>query len=518
MKLLKSSIASLMLAGMMGFGPAAAQTTSNVVHVVLEPEPPLLMQGLAQNAPTNMVAGNIYEGLLRYSQKLEPQPSLAKSWDISDDGTVYTFHLQEGVKWHDGAPFSADDVVFSLDVFLREVHARWRPLVNSQVDKIEAVDANTVRITLKQPFGPLLTALEVASAPMVPKHLYEGTNFRDNPANNTPIGTGPYKLQEWRKGSFIHLVRNEDYWLADRPRIDEVYWQIIPDAAARAVADETGKVDVRPAGSVDVYDVKRLSELPNTCMTTGGWEMASPIAWVQINHRNGALGDKAFRQGMMYAIDRDFVRDVVWNGLGRIPTGPIASTTRFYDDDVTTYSYDVDKAKELIAQSSYNGETIRLLKLPYGELWDRLAESVRQNLLDAGVSVELISSDTAGWTQKVAEWEFDLTFNFLYQLGDPAIGVSRSYVSSNIVKGNPFSNVGGYSNPEVDALFAEGAAAATDEARQEAYTEVQQILTDELPVLWLLEMEQPTIFRCNIKDLVTTALGVNDGFREAYKE
>jgi peptide/nickel transport system substrate-binding protein len=253
--------------------PALAQAPKRggTLHAVVQPEPPMLMQGLNQNGPTLVVAGNIYESLLRFDEKLVPQPSLAKSWEISADAKVYTFKLQEGVKWHDGKPFSADDVVFSLDKFLREVHPRWRPLANAQIESIDKVDELTVKITLKQPFGPLLLALETSFSPIIPKHIYDGTDYRANPANNTPIGTGPYKFKEWKKGSYIHLVRHEDYWIKGRPNLDEIYYQIIPDAAARAVAYETGKVDLLTGGSVDVYDVARLSKLPNTCTTTKGW-------------------------------------------------------------------------------------------------------------------------------------------------------------------------------------------------------------------------------------------------------
>lgn len=507
-------------ASVFALGAAIAQEPKKggTVHVVVQPEPPMLMQGLNQNGPTNMVAGNIYESLLRYNEKLEPQPSLAKSWEISPDAKTYTFKLQEGVKWHDGKPFTADDVVFTLDKFLRDVHPRWRPIVNAQVDKIEKIDDLTVRITLKQPFGPMVMTQEVASAPMIPKHIYDGTDYRANPANNTPIGTGPFKLKEWKKGSYIHLVKNEDYWLKGKPNLDEIYWQIIPDAAARAVAYETGKVDVLTGGSVDVYDVARLSKLPNTCMTTKGWEMFAPHAWLTPNVRNGILGNKQFRQGLMYAIDREFGKDVVWGGLGKLPTGPISSKTKFYSGDVPKYSYDPAKAKELIKASGYKGETIRLLNLPYGETWSRWSEAIKQNLEDVGVKVQIENTDVPGWTQKASNWDFDLNFNFLYQLGDPAMGVARSYISSNIAKGNPFANVGGYSNPEVDKLFADAAIAPTDKERQELYTKVQKVLADELPVLWLLEMDFPTIYRCNVKNLVTTGVGVNDGFRDAWKE
>jgi peptide/nickel transport system substrate-binding protein len=500
--------------------PALAQTPKRggSVNVVVQPEPPMLMQGLNQNGPTLMIAGNIYESLLRFDEKLNPQPSLAKSWEISHDAKTYTFRLQEGVTWHDGKPFSADDVVFSFDKFLREVHPRWRPLVNAQVEAIEKVDANTVRITLKQPFGPLLLALETSFSPIVPKHIYDGSDYRANPANNTPIGTGPYKFKEWRKGSFVHLVRNEAYWLKDRPLVDELFYQFIPDAAARAVAYETGRVDVLTGGSVDVYDVQRLAKLPNSCITTKGWEMFAPHAWIAVNHRNGILGNKQFRQGLMHALDRDFYREVVFGGLGKLPTGPISSKTRFYDPNVPLYDFNTARAKQLIQASGYKGEPIKLLALPYGEMWTRLGEAVKQNLADAGVNVVIETTDVPGWTQRTGNFEFDLTFNFLYQFGDPAAGVARSYVSSNIVKGNPFGNVGGYANPEADRLFAEAGKASADGERQTLYTQVQKLLADDLPVLWLNEMDFPTIYRCNVKNLVNTGIGVNDGFREAWKE
>lgn len=220
----------------------------------------------------------------------------------------------------------------------------------------------------------------------------------------------------------------------------------------------------------------------------------------------------------MYAIDRDFGRDVVWSRLGKIPTGPISSKTKFYSSDVAKYAYDPARAKELVKASGYKGETIKLLGLPYGEVWTRWAEAVKQNFADVGINVQVESTDIAGNVQKLSNWDFDLSFNYLYQLGDPAIGVARSYVSSNILKGNPFANVGGYSNPEVDKLFAEAAIAPSDAKRQELYTKVQKLLVDEVPVLWLLELDFPTISRCNVKNLVTTGIGVNDGFRDAWKE
>jgi peptide/nickel transport system substrate-binding protein len=485
-----------------------------VANAVIQPEPPSLMIGLIQNGPTQMVAGNIYEGLLRYGPKLEPEAGLAESWNVSEDGKVYTFHLHKGVTWHDGKPFTSADVLFSLD-FLKETHPRARGNL-AVVEKVETPDEDTVVFTLKQPFGPFIGIFEVGSLPMVPKHIYAGTDYKSNPANNTPIGTGPFMFKEWQKGSFIHLVKNPNYYIKGKPYLDEIYWHVIPDAASRSVAFETGKVDVLPGGSVENFDVPRLSKLPNVCVTAAGWEFFSPHSWLWLNNRSGPTANKKFRQAIMYALDRNFAKDVIWNGLGKVATGPSASTIKFYSDAVTKYDYDPAKARALLKEAGYNGEKVRLLPLPYGETWQRWAEAVKQNLADVGINVEMSATDVPGWNSKVADWDYDIAFTYLYQYGDPALGVSRNYVSSQIAKGFVFNNIEGYSNPEVDKLFAEGATAFPDSKRQEIYDKVQKILVDDVPVAWLLELQFPTITRCNVKNLVTTAIGVNDGFRDAW--
>lgn len=513
--MLKNSLIGLI--AVCGFAiSAAAQTpkTGGVANVIIQPEPPSLMVGLVQNGPTQMVAGNIYEGLLRYSPKLEPLPGLAESWTVSADAKTYTFKLKPGVKWHDGKPFTSADVAFTIE-FLKQTHARARGNL-VQLEKVETPDAATVVFTLKQPFGPFLGIFEVGSMPMMPRHIYEGTDFKTNPANNTPIGTGPYMFKEWQKGSFIKLVKNPDYHVKGKPNLDEIYWHVIPDAAARAVAFETGKVDILPGGSVENFDVPRLSKLKDVCVTGKGWEFFSPLSWLWLNNRSGPTANKAFRQALMYAIDRDFAKNVIWNGLGKVATGPSSSAIRFYTDDVPKYTLNPTKAKALLKEAGYKGEKVRLLPLPYGETWQRWAEAVRQNLQDVGINVEMVATDVPGWNQKTSEWDFDIAFTYLYQYGDPALGVGRNYVSSQIAKGSPFNNVEGYSNPEIDRLFAEGAVAVPDSKRMELYTKAQKILVEDVPVAWQLELAFPTITRCKVKDLITTAIGVNDGFRDAW--
>ncbi|MEH3147822.1 MAG: ABC transporter substrate-binding protein [Methylobacterium frigidaeris] len=510
------SVFSLGLIGAALVQPVLAQTPGGVANAVIQPEPPGLMMGMIQNGPTQMVAGNIYEGLLRYDEKLSPLPGLAESWEMSPDGKTYTFKLVGNASWHDGKPFTAADVLFSVD-FLKQVHARARGNL-AKVASVTAPDPRTVVFTLSEPFGPFLGIFEVGSLPMVPKHVYEGTDYKTNPANNTPIGTGPFMFKEWKKGSFIRLVKNPNYHVAGKPHLDEIYWHVIPDAAARAVAFETGKVDILPGGSVENFDVPRLSKAKGACMTTKGWEFFGPLSWLWLNNRQGPTANKAFRQAVMYALDRDFAKDVVWNGLGKVAAGPSSSSTRYYNPKLAKYSHDPAKAKALLKEAGYKGETVRLLPLPYGETWQRWAEAVKQNLEDVGIKVELVATDVPGWNQKTSEWDYDIAFTYLYQYGDPALGVARNYVSSQIAKGSPFNNVEGYANPAVDKDFAEGAVAVGDAKRQEIYDRVQKTLIDDVPIAWLLELEFPTITRCKVKNLVTTAIGVNDGFRDAWIE
>src|SRR3954451_14426757 len=175
--------------------PALAQEpkAGGAINAVIQPEPPGLMLAMVQNGPVQMVSGNIFEGLLRYSPKLEPQPELAESWSVSEDTKTYTFKLRKGVTWHDGKPFSAADVLFSLDM-LKQTHARARNNL-AQVDKVEAPDDYTVVFTLKQPFGPFLGIFEVGSMPMVPKHLYEKHRLEDQSLQQRPSRHRPLHVQ-----------------------------------------------------------------------------------------------------------------------------------------------------------------------------------------------------------------------------------------------------------------------------------------------------------------------------------
>src|SRR5882724_11981109 len=202
----------------------AAPRRGGTLNMILNPEPPVLVLGVNNQGPTLAAASKIYQGLLRYDFRLEPQPELAKSWTLSPDGTTYTFQLQENVKWHDGRPFTADDVVFSISKFHMELSPRSRAIFQ-RITEVTATGPTTVVIKIREPFEPFLLMFDVTATAIVPKHIYDGSDYRNNPANATPIGTGPFKFNEWRRGNYVHLTRFPEYWRAGQPYLDEIYYR-----------------------------------------------------------------------------------------------------------------------------------------------------------------------------------------------------------------------------------------------------------------------------------------------------
>lgn len=506
----------------LGVTRAAGQTRGGTLNTIIQPEPPILVTALNQQQPTLTLGGKIYESLLRYGADLKPLPGLAQSWEVSPDGLTYTFRLFPGITFHDGKPMTAEDVVFTCTKVLTETHPRARATFN-RLAKAEAPDPLTVVFTLKEPFAPFLGSFDCTTAPIVPKHVYEGTDFRKNPANDQAIGTGPFKLKEWKRGSYVHLVRHDDYYRKGEPYLDEIIYRVIPDAASRALALEQGTVQLTQWTDVEFFDVPKFKAMPNLTFTTTGYEFFAPHLWVDMNNRVAPMNDKRFRQAVMYAIDREALKNRVYFGLGKVATGPISSKTRFYDGNVKRYEFSVDKAKALLDEMGLKPGTggkrveIKYIVPPYGEVWQRTAEFVRQSLARVGVEIVLVGTDMAGWAQSIGNWDYEMTTNLVYQFGDPALGVSRTYLSSNIRKGILFSNTEGYSNPAVDKLFDEAAVATDETKRQALYTEVQKILAEDVPVAWLLETDSPNFIDKSLHNVITTGIGVHETFGSVYR-
>ena len=492
-----------------------------VLNAMASPEPAILILGLNLQGPTQYISSKIYQGLLTYSEKLEPVPLLAKKWSLSEDRKTYTFKLQENVKFHDGEPMTADDVIFSIMKFQMEVSPRARPIF-SKIKKASAPDPLTVVLTLDAPFDPFILMFDATACNIVPKHIYEGTDYRTNPKNQTPVGTGPFQFVEWQRGNFIRLKRFDDYWQPNQPYLDEIIFRVIPDSQSRSLALQTGQAQISQANDIEPFDVPRFKAMPNMDVDYKGWEYAAPLSWIEINHRVKPLDDVRVRQAMSAAIDRDFLLKRVWFGIGKAATGPICSSTRFYDPAVAKLqSFDPRAANQILDTAGYKPDStgvrfsIKHLVLPYGEAWTRTSEYFRTAMRQIGIEVIMETTDAGAWGKRIGEWNYETSVNIVNQYGDPTLGVERTYVTSSIQK-ITFTNTGGYSNPKVDEAFAAARVGATPAVRQQAFTTAQKILCDEVPQIWMMEMSWPTVHDRRLHNTITNALGPNSGFGDVF--
>jgi peptide/nickel transport system substrate-binding protein len=257
-------------------------------------------------------------------------------------------------------------------------------------------------------------------------------------------------------------------------------------------------------------------------MATGP-ESVAPESWLDVNLRSAPFSDKRFRQALTHAIDREFIVKNLFFGIGKPASGPIATSTRFRDDAaVKRYAHDPAKAIALLEEMGLKPDArgvrarVKLLGLPYGEVWTRQAEFVKQQLARVGIEVTIESVDTATWAQRNANWDFELSFNFVSQFMHPAVGVARTYISSNIRKGVISTNVMGYSNPRVDQLFDQAASATSDADAQKAYSEIQAIVTDEVPLIYLTELQFPIFINKKFRNVIVDGNGPLSEFDEAY--
>jgi peptide/nickel transport system substrate-binding protein len=244
-------------------GTTARQRT---ISAMMTDEPAHLNYPLFNTRIMQEICGNIQESLLLFDWQFKPHPNLARAFEMTPDGMRYTFHLRPDVRWHDGVPFTARDVVFSCGTMLPQLNPRSRNAF-SHVRTITAVDRYTVRFDMKQPFNAFLLSLMASSAPIMPAHIFEGTDFRTNPRNFSPVGTGPFRFNRWVRGQYIHLTRNPHYWRKDQPGMDGIYYRVCPTSEQRLVAMESGAADFAMAdGGQFAHDGQSQCDRARRCL------------------------------------------------------------------------------------------------------------------------------------------------------------------------------------------------------------------------------------------------------------
>lgn len=455
-------------------------------------------------------AAHIYNLLVVSDSELNPQPDLAESWKVSEDGLTYTFNLVRNAVWHDGKPFTSADVKFTLGEVLSKFHPRGA-VVLKVVESIETPTPYSVILKLKYPYDPLMKFLGNEGF-IIAKHLYENTDILKNPHNVQPVGTGPFVFKEWKRGSHLILERNPNYFKKGKPYLDKIIVKIVPDGNSRMIAFEAKEIDYLYYVNLPTSEVSRFKGRPGFVVSDKGHEDGPSVMLMAFNLRKAPFNNLKVRQAIAHAIDKQFIEDRADYGLGVTATGPIPSVTRWaYTGNVTRYDYDPKKAEQMLDDAGYprkaDGTRFKasIIADRGAFLYAKTAEILRDQLGKVGIQVELKLMDRSSMIDATyIRWDFDLQVHGLGTGPDPAIGVARTYVSTN-VKPVAFANCTGYANKEVDELFALAERASSVKKRAEYYHKVQQALTREVPYVWISEYGLNSAWRDEFKGLHTWA-------------
>jgi peptide/nickel transport system substrate-binding protein len=385
--------AGLVLAAQM----AAAQQTSISLGMVLEP-PNLDPTGGAAAAIDEVVYANIYEGLTRYLADGTIAPALAESWEISEDGTVYTFRLREGVTFHDGTTFDAEDVKFSLDRARAEDSTNAQKALFAGITDVTVVDPLTVQVTLSAPNGGFLTNMAWGDAVIVAPESVAN-------AATAPVGTGPFTFTRWVQGDRIEIARNPNYW-GEAPALETATFRFIADPTAAFAAMMAGDVDAFPNFPAP-ETLAQFAADPRFQLLIGSTEGETILA---MNNKSEALSNPKVREAIAHAINRQEIIDGAMFGYGTPIGTHFAPHNPDYLDLTGLSSYDPEKAKALLAEAGYADGLTLSLRLPPPSYARRGGEIIAAQLRAVGIETQIENVEWAQWLEQVfTNKDFDLT-------------------------------------------------------------------------------------------------------------
>ena len=487
----------------------------DVMVSTLNADPTILNPVLASDANASSVTAYIYESLIeRDNQTLEEMPRLAERWDISNDGLTFTFYLRKDVKWQDGKPFSADDVIYTFNQIMdpKVDSARLRNYFRD-VKKAEKIDDYTVRFTFAYPYFRALQM--VGGMSIIPKHLFDtGVDFNTNPLNRTPLGTGPYRFKEWVSGSRVILERNEDYW-REKPRITGIVYKIIADSTVLFQLLKKGAIDtatIQPIQWVRQTESKHFNKLfrkykyypPNRYF----------IAW---NHRKPYFSDKRVRRALTLLINRKEMLDKLFFGQGILVTSTVYRFGPNFDPNIKPLPYDPAAAVKLLDEAGWvdhDGDGVRDkdgVKFEFDYLMragSKQGKSIglimRQDLGRVGIEVNIRQLEGATMFKLLNERNYDsMSFGWV---GPPEDDPYQVWHSTQMEKG---SNVIGFQNKRIDEIVEQVRREFDPEKRKALLYEFQEILYEEQPYTFLYTLADLVVLSQRFIDVKEYPLGLD---------
>lgn len=396
---------------------------------------------------------------------------LAESYEVSEDGTSVTLKLKDGLKWHDGEPITADDVIFTMDVNADTNNGAGNTnvvILNDQPVKYEKVDDLTVKITL--PMASASYPALLGELTLIPEHVYGGnTSIVGAEANMSGIGSGPYKLREFKQDQYLILEKNEDYYMG-APDIDTVTFRIISDISAQEVALMNGEINLMELSSAPA--VAKYSEDPNYTVVM---YPEGRVNYLAVNKFCETVQDPKVVEAVFAALDAQEIIDGAYGEGMAVPANTVLSNmTTFYDESVEGYSQDIEKAKQLAAETGIEGSTMTLYFNSERAYMKESAQVIQQQLKNVGINLEVIPLESTGFFEKVfgTDGDYEFYLNGYATVGDPDTVVAGMYDGT--------WGVNLAVSDELLGLWQEARSVFTEDERAAIYKEIQEKTKEEM--------------------------------------
>jgi peptide/nickel transport system substrate-binding protein len=467
----------------------------------------------------------VYNGLITHDKDINIVPDLAESWDLSSNCLDLTFKLRKNVRWHDGRPFTADDVVFTYNLMVHPKTPSPYKDDFEEVESVAAVDPHTVHIRYKQPYAPALMSWGQS---MLPRHLLESYmlagKLREAPQNFTaPVGTGPYRFKEMHSGDRIVVVANPDYY-AGPPYIARIVYRIIASQAVTFLELKTRGVD---SSTLTALQYRRQTDYPAFRKAYRKFRYAANVyTYLGLNHQDPRFADKRVRQAIANAIDRRDLIDGVRLGLAREATGPYQPGTWAHNPNVRTYPYDPARARALLAEAGWkttNADGIlvkdgqpfafELLISQGNDEGRKIAEIIQAQLREIGIDVELRVLEWAAFLRERIKTRRFTAAVLAWSIGLDADQYSIWHSSQT---GPEEFNFVSYANREVDELLERGRKTCVQSDRKRAYDRLQEILAEEQPIIFLFFRDALSVVTTRVRGIVPGPIGIEYNMNEWY--
>lgn len=482
-------------------------------------EPQALFVPAGGGSSPELSSTKIIERLVNIAPDLTFRPALATAWSHSEDFRTHTVTLRQGVTWHDGKPFTAEDVVFSVMQY-------WRPITSPVALKrlvgAEAGPDNTVAVRFSEPTPEFLflSLLAGQGGGVLPKHVYGTGEILTNPANNAPVGTGPWRFKTWARGSYIEYERNAAYWDAGHPFPDRLILRYFRDSGARAAAMEAGEVQIGVFNPLAAPDIKRLTRTGKFVSTTRGYENSLWQMTLEMNTRSPVFGRREVRQALWHAIDRSFIADTIFYGFAK-PSRSLVNqnNTLFFTDDVPQYAFDPKKAEAMLDAAGLPRKaggkrfTASLVAAGWFTENGKAGQYLKQVLEDVGVDVTLTVPDRPTSLKRIyTDYDYDLAISNNSNPAEPTPYTTQYLATDGIVKGGAFRNANGFSDPAMDRVI-DAIATEPDVAKRTALVhQFQRMAMTEMAYAPLVDMDSVTVAAVGVTGYETAGNVLGDAW------